>query len=140
MTIKVDEKTIKEIVGELESGCICFLHKSNGSIESYPEELDHYNMDELWKTIIDKIENDLDSYIKFEKMDTHQAYELMSDFASSIDATDFRNRLEEILNRSKPFRHFKHEIDNSDYREAWFDFKHEAYRSLVIKQIELLSA
>lgn len=41
------------------------------------------------------------------------------------------------LNRSKPFRNFKWQIDNSgDYRQVWFDFKRRRYKEFVKKQIE----
>jgi len=112
------KKNIKEIAELLECEEACFPHEIDGSIEHYPDELDLSFADEFWKSVIGKIETDLDSYIKFEKMNSSQSFEIISDSASRIDSPDFRNRLEEIFNQSKPFRHFKHEIDNSDYRES----------------------
>jgi len=39
------------------------------------------------------------------------------------------------LNRKKPFREFKFEIDNSNmYRQQWFDFKNAQLKEWVVKK------
>ena len=62
----------------------------------------------------------------------------MAGFADSVDDTRLQDKLINALNKSKPFRNFKWQIDNSgDYRQQWFDFKKIRYIQLVKEQIEL---
>jgi hypothetical protein len=37
MAIEIKPETIKEIAGWLDSGMLCFYHKTTGELESYPE-------------------------------------------------------------------------------------------------------
>lgn len=62
----------------------------------------------------------------------------MASFADSVDDTRLQDKHINALNRSKPFRNFKWQIDNSgDYQQQWFDFKKIRYIQLVKDQIEL---
>ncbi|MFC0879016.1 UPF0158 family protein [Saccharicrinis sp. FJH2] len=59
-----------------------------------------------------------------------EAFQIMKDFIEEIDNNSFKENLGEILVRKKPFANFKHIIENSEYREKWFNFKtlkHENY-------------
>ena len=52
----------------------------------------------------------------------------MLDFAESVDNVNLQERLINSLNKSKPFRNFKWQIDNSgNYLQKWFDFKNNRY-------------
>lgn len=134
--IKPTEEHITEIAGLLECGLVCFFHTENGTIESHPEDMDLVDEPELWQDVLDSIELDFDKYIKFKKMDSSQSFQVMVDFVDQIDSPGFKTKLLEILNRSKPFRHFKHAIDNSDYREDWFEHKSKMYENWVRQQIK----
>jgi len=134
--IKITEDQINEIAELLDSGLLCFIHRENGIIESHPDHMDHMADLEPWQDIIDKIELDFDNYIKIQKMDSSQSFRVMVDFIDTVDAPDLKKQLERILNRPKPFRYFKHEIDESDYRQEWFDFKHKMIMNWVTEQLE----
>lgn len=65
------DKHIAEIAGWLECGMICYFHRPTGTIEELPDIDDPYLEDEHRQDvqeIIDKIEKDLDNYIRFDKM------------------------------------------------------------------------
>ena len=134
--IKITEEHINEIAGLLDCGLVCFLHTENGTIESHPDDMDLVDDHELWKEIIDKIELDFDKYIKFEKMDSSQSFRIMTDFVDQIDSHNFKTKLIDILNRPKSFRHFKHAIDHSDYRQDWFDHKDKMYVNWIKEQLK----
>jgi hypothetical protein len=53
-----DEK-INKIAGELDCGLKCFVHKENGALISYPDELNYldFNPDE-WTGAIKRVEDD----------------------------------------------------------------------------------
>ena len=52
----------------------------------------------------------------------------MEEFIDTVDDEQLKQKLIYALNRNKPFRNFKYEIDYSDeYRQRWFDFKNRKY-------------
>ncbi len=131
------EETIKELADSIDCGFVCFLHKETGEIESYMEDVDLFLEEEdPWEDVIDKVDNNREDYIKIEKMDSNQAFRVMERFADRVDSEKFREKLINALNRGKPFRNFKYQIDDSDYRQDWFDFKLQENMQWVKEQIE----
>lgn len=131
------DEHISEIAELLDCGMICFYHRPTGTIESYPDPDDLYFDPEPWQDIIDKIENNWSSYDRFEKMDSNQGFQVMENFAHSLTDINFRNRILNRLSKRRPFQNFKLLIDSSDYRQAWFDFKKQAYIEFVKQQIAI---
>lgn len=133
--MEMTEEQISEIAELLQGGLICFHHRSTGSLEWHPDPDSPYFDPEPWEDLIDKIENDRDSYMRFEIMDSYQAFKLMENFAYSLSDINFRDKILERLSRRKPFHHFKVLIDYSPYRQAWFDFRQQSYIDWVKKQL-----
>ena len=127
----------KEIAELLECGHICFVHSKTGEFEYHPDEL-HDDFDkEPWQDVIDKIEENWDDYFKIEKMDSSESFKLMDDFVNTLKSLEIKDDLHDALSRPKPFRNFKDIIDQSKYRQNWFDFKSEKYIDSVNRQIEM---
>lgn len=64
----------------------------------------------------------------------------MEKFIEEIDNEKLKNKLYIALQKRKPFRNFKWEIDYSgEYRQKWFDYKNQKYRDFVKHQGEVLS-
>lgn len=135
--MKISEKDIIEIADLLDCGMICFYHRSNGSIESYPDPESDFFDPEPWQDVIDKVENDEKNYLGFEKMDSNLAFKMMENFAHSQVDEAFKNHLFDRLSNRKPFQNFKLLVDSSAYREDWFDFKKKSNIDYVKLQIEL---
>ncbi|MEQ8534733.1 MAG: UPF0158 family protein, partial [Imperialibacter sp.] len=129
------DEHIKEIADLLDCGQICFFHKPTGSIEHYSDPEGEYFDPEPWKEIMKAIEADLDNYIRFDKMDSRQGFRVMEDFARSLTDSNFQSRLLEILAQRKPFSKFKFAVDNSKYRQTWFDFRDQANFEWVRQQL-----
>lgn len=134
--MKLTDEHISEIAELLDCGMVCFYHRPTGTIESYPDPDDPYFEPEFWQDTIDKIENDLKNYSKFEKMDSREGFQVMENFAYSLDDKNLSERILHRLAKPKPFRNFKNLIDYSDYRQQWFDFKKETYIEFVKRQIK----
>lgn len=74
--------------------------------------------------------------ITIEKLTSHETFETMRCFVEKvIPEGRLKEDLEEALLRNKPFRNFNAIIDNSDYREAWYNFKRNAQEDYVRRQI-----
>ena len=122
--MKYSDTIIKEIAELIDCGHLCFLEKKTGKIEYYPEEIDlFFDEENPWQDIISKIESDKNSYIRIEKMNSNQSFRVMEAFLGNIKSEPLREKLDTALRAPKPFRKFKYLIDNSDYRQNWFDFK-----------------
>ncbi len=59
----------------------------------------------------------------------------MEQFIDQITDPKFKMELENILQRKKPFQNFKDTIDNSDFRQEWFDFKKLELEKIVETQL-----
>lgn len=129
------DEHIEEIAGMLECGNLCFFHKQTGAIEFHPDPDSPYFDTEIWQEVMDKIENDFLNYKRFDLMDSRQGFQVMEDFVETLTDSHFQSRLFQLLSERKPFSKFKMAIDNSDYRQNWFDFKKQAYIDWVREQL-----
>jgi len=69
-------------------------------------------------------------------MDSNNSYQVMEDFAKTIEDEELKHKLKLGLTISKPFRNFKNIIDSSEeYRNKWFEYKKDRYIKYVEKQL-----
>jgi predicted SAM-dependent methyltransferase len=138
--MKLTEEQIREIAENLDMGMRCFCHLKTGEIEVTPDFLDGdwIGQDtEPWQETLDKLDENRGDYFEFEKMTSHESFEIMADFAEIVDNKKLQDLLYRALNKSKPFRNFKWEIDNAGiYRQKWFDYKNQGLFEFVKTQIE----
>ena len=116
----------------------CFYNKQTGEIKIL---LDFDNFDgadeELWEEEIKEIDEHWGDLVEFEKMSSRESFQLMVDFAESVDNPSLQDRLFIALNRTNPFRNFKCHIDNSGkYRQRWFNYKDLRYIEWVKEQLD----
>lgn len=136
--IRLKKDQIKEIVEQLDCGNKCYLNKETGEIKITPDFDNGYADEELWADVLEELEVNWDKYIQIEKMESHDSFDLMADFAESVDNKELRDSLINALNRKHPFRNFKWVVDNSgDYRQRWFDFKNQRLIEWVKDQLEI---
>jgi hypothetical protein len=122
--INLSKDQIKEVADQLDCGNRCYINKETCEIKTTPDFNDGYADEELWADILVELEENWDKYIEIEKMESYESYDLMADFAESVDSRELRDSLINALNKKHPFQNFKWVIDNSGpYRQRWFDFK-----------------
>ena len=93
--------------------------------------------EEIWQEVSEEIDSNFDKYFEFDKLPTREYFQIMTDFIDTVTDIEIQNRLIIALNKSKPFRNFKYEIDNSGkYRQKWFDFKEQEYCKWIEFQIK----
>ena len=118
------DEQINELADNLDCGLKCFVHREKKTIVTTPDTNDPESDSELSDNTNKEIENNFDSYVEIEKMDSNESFRLMQNFIGAVDNERLRDKLDQALNRPKPFRNFKFEVDNSGpYRQKWFDFK-----------------
>ncbi|MHA1522474.1 MAG: UPF0158 family protein [Promethearchaeota archaeon] len=102
----------------LESGKLEALLNDQNDLPPFEEDLE----DELFTEAF--LELDADNYRLVPTMMTHESYQMMVDFAATIDDTHLHELLVVALNGKGAFRRFKDVlISYPTYREKWFKFE-----------------
>jgi len=131
--MELSKKQIYEIAEELEMGLICYVHKETKKIIVLPDFDDPLAVDEdVWAEPIEEIESNFQDYEKIEKMSSREGFRIMADFTEQVTNKEIKSRLIYALERGKPFRNFKYEVDyNEDVRQQWFLYKNKRYQEYV---------
>ncbi len=140
MNVEIKSDAIIEIADLLDSGMKCFYHIPTGEVESHPDDSqDYVDLDEeIWQEVIDKVESDYKNYIKFEKMDSRESFQIMENYVETIDDKNIQQRLEDAIRFRKPFQNFNQMLENfPDLREKWFKYKDDYYRKYVVEQLDI---
>ncbi len=137
--MKPTKKQIQEIAENLDCGMRCFYNLKTGEIKTILNFDSGIGVDEeIWEEESKEIDKNWDDYFEFEGFESYESFKIMEDFAEIVEDTKLQNKLINALNRPKPFRNFKCQIDNSgDYRQQWFDFKKMRYIQWIKEQIDL---
>jgi len=139
--ISLTKDQIKEIAEQLDCGMRCYINKETGAIQTTPDFDNWYTDDELWTDILNELEENWDKYVEIERMESHDSFDLMADFAASVDSRELRDSLINALNKKHPFRNFKWVADNSGkYRQKWFDFKNQRLIEWVEKKLDEINS
>lgn len=65
------------------------------------------------------------------------AFEVMIAFLDVVKDIDLQYQLNKILQRKSPFANFKWEVEYSEYRQKWFDFRKEKYMDYTMNILTL---
>jgi ribulose bisphosphate carboxylase small subunit len=128
-----------EIADLLDSGMICLYHTVTGEIEYHPDEMRNPGFDsQLWEDTMQKVEKDYHNYIRFEGMDSKEAFRIMEDFVSEIPDEKLKSKLVEAIQRKQPFQQFKTALlSYPQLRQQWFDYKKKRLIAYVEEIIEV---
>lgn len=134
-------KAVKEIAGSMDAGFISILNLDTLEVEDVPQGMlmDPEAFESATGTSFEEADFKYPGWkntITFEPLDSHESFDIMRKFTEKLADKKLQAKLIYALNNRKPFAHFKYQIDNSDHRQEWFDFKQ---RCLEIHVKELLS-
>ena len=130
------KKAVAEMADSLLTGLVCFFNPETLEIEFIPKDL-AYDPEEYEMVTGETLESaglkheDWPKCIDIEAMESSEAYLMMENFTDEIGDDDLRNQLLNALDRRKPFANFKHIVENSTYRQQWFDFRQKSYEESV---------
>lgn len=117
-----DKNIISEIAENIDCGFDCYYNlKTNKivSIPSFSQFSDEEDFKEAFSESLEIVEDHKTDFIKFEALESFESFR----FIDQISDPQFKSELENILQNRKPFQNFKNSIDNSDFRQKWFDFR-----------------
>lgn len=136
--MKLTEQQIIEIADNLDCGMRCFYNLKTGEINTVIN-LDRWpgTDEEPWEEENREIEENWPDYFEFKALSSHDSFSIMADFTDTVADQKLQDKLVNSLNKPKPFRNFKWQIDNSgEYRQKWFDYKNMRYIEKVKEQID----
>jgi len=134
-----ESKIISEIAQELNCGNDCYYNSKTNeliTIPNFEEILDEDEFQETFGAELKKVKEKKTEFIKIEVLESFESFKIMERFISQISKKKLQTELENILERKKPFQNFKNRIDNSDFRQNWFDFKLNELGKIVAKELE----
>jgi hypothetical protein len=136
------QKAIKKIAESIDSGLVCFLNLDTAETEDFPQELleDPEEFEAITGESFEGLNfkhNNWENCVSFEPLASFESFETMREFTDSLEDKRLKDKLIVALNNRKPFAHFKAVIENSDYRQNWFDFKKQFVENHV-KELLLL--
>jgi hypothetical protein len=130
---------IKEIAEELDSSFKCYWNLKTNELFFVPDLMADVLVDEeSWEEELDKINENAHDLVEIERPTSHDSFLMMAAFCEGLpDDLKLKAKLKQALNKRKPFREFKYEMDNDgDYRQAWFDFKAQKLEEWVTEKVE----
>ncbi|QCE40020.1 UPF0158 family protein [Psychroserpens sp. NJDZ02] len=137
---KVHQNIVKEIAQELDCGFNCYFNSNTDEIITIPNFSHFFDDEEFKETFresIEKIEKQQSDFMKFEPLESFESFKIMERFIEQLADDDFKMELENVLTNKKPFQNFKHKIDQSEFRQSWFEFKQSALEKIVENQLNL---
>lgn len=135
---KYPKELIKSIAEEIDMGMICFLNTDTLEVESVLGE--SYNacddFEDFYQEVYDKVDNWV-NVIRIEPPQSWQSFKIMEDFIETCISDDdsVKKRLWNAISKRKLFQNFKFIIDDSQYRQCWFDFKQSKLEQLVLAEL-----
>jgi len=135
------QKPISSIADSLTASFVCFFNPETLEIEELPDVLiddpeefesitgENY---ETWNT---KHEN-WEHCIEIRPLVSRDSYQIMELFVEEVDNEKLQQKLRYALDHRKPFANFGRLIDNSEYRQDWFDFRQKQLEQYVWQQIK----
>jgi hypothetical protein len=120
------QNIIKEIAQELDCGFDCYYNSKTKVIVTIPNFshiADEEDFKEAFRADLEKIKKHQSDFIKIEVLQNFESIKIMELFVEQLPDKKLQSELESVLSNKKPFQNFKHLIDNSVFRQSWFDFK-----------------
>ncbi len=122
----IQQNIVKEIAQELDCGNDCYYNPKTEEIISIPNfsnVWDEEGFRESFKSELKTVKKNRADLIKIEVLESFESFKIMEQFIDQISDAEFKTELENSIQKKKPFQNFKNIIDNSDFRQQWFDFK-----------------
>jgi hypothetical protein len=139
----IEQNIIKNIAQELDCGFDCYLNvKTNEVIAipgiSYISDLDDF--EEAFEEDFTRMENNKTEFIKFDVLESFESFKIMELFVHQLTDQNLKAELGNILENKKPFQNFKNKIDQSHFRQDWFDFKQKEIEKKVATELKISKA
>lgn len=132
------KRIIKEIAEHLDCGYNCYYNVKSDEIITIPHFSnisDENEFREIFGEDLKRVDEQRADFIKFEVLESFDSFKIMERFADQLPENRLKIKLESALRMKKPFQNFNRSIDNSDFKQNWFDFKQSELEKVVEIQL-----
>lgn len=130
---------IKSIAQDLDCGFDCYFNTKTDELITVPN-FNNVSDDELFIEALGDVVQNLASnkadFIKIEVLKSFESFKIMEHFVDQLSDMGLKDNLEEVLKNRKPFQKFKYVVENSEYRQSWYDFKQKEMEKIVAIQLK----
>ncbi|AUS06564.1 UPF0158 family protein [Pseudotamlana carrageenivorans] len=133
------QNIIKNIAQELDCGFDCYFNVKTSEIISIPGISYVSDQDDFKKSFeqdFKSIENNTTDFIKFAVLESFESIKIMELFAQQLTDQNLKAELGKVLENKKPFQNFKSKVDQSNFRQNWFDFKQKEIEKKVETELK----
>ena len=127
---KISLSKIATALDEYMSEWQQFLNIKTGEIVSLPDDPYLFDDKEEYDRLVEKID-ETDDYKCLPTQYELNEYHIMMDFACEYPNETISKKLQDALHRSKPYRHFKEEINHFGIAERYYDYRFRAYTEIA---------
>ena len=139
------KKNLNQIVSEiaecLDCGMVCFLNPDTKELLNIPSGVFEGTFEadqEVFEDDLKRIDTEWERFIRMEPLESFESFRIMKNFIEEVVIDrHLKYKLQNALERRKPFHNFKTIIDYSDYRQAWFDFKKKSLKEHVANLLDI---
>jgi hypothetical protein len=129
-------KAVYKITDSILAGLICYFNPDTLEVEDIPEIMvqDPEEYESMTGEPVDSLELEHINWtncIEIEPMESHESFKIMEYFIDEVKDKNLQQKLISALSRKKPFANFKYLVENSDYRQQWFDFRQKQWAHYV---------
>ena len=132
---------VRETADSISAGLVCFINGDTLEIESLPKDAleDSDEFETMTGETLESLGLKHDEWkncIEIEPIDSHESFKIMEGFADKVADNKLQQKLINALNHKRPFANFKHLIDNSNFRQDWFDYRQAWLEQYVYNILE----
>ena len=130
--LKIDEQVLIHALQDSGTPGTYYLNVITGEIVLVNEYGD-FELEELEN----EIEEHSEDFLSIEPINSSQAHQIMVDFVEHLEDKNIQERLFTVLERKKPFYHFKESlIDYPELRKQWFDYENAQLKEIAREWLE----
>ena len=135
------QKMVSGIADSLTAGFVCFVNPDTLEVEEIPqhalEEPEDYEAMTGESTDDFRLKHQKwKKCIEIEPPESYDSFKIMERFVEKVPDANLREKLIDALSRKRPFANFKSIVDNSDFRQDWFDFRKKQLEQYVYEILE----
>lgn len=135
-SMKLSAEQIHDIAGELICGMKVYINRDKPEYVTILDWDGMYGDTEFWEEEMERIQKEWSHFVVLEKLESWESFNIMKYFIDEVDDEKMQQVLINTLNRRSPFANFKAQVESSDFREQWFNFRQLKYEEHVRQQLE----
>ena len=132
---------VAEVADYISAGEVCFVNTDTLEMEYMPNIAleDPKEFEDITGETVESLgmkHDEWENCIQIDPVGSYESFKIMEGFADSLSDKKFQQKLFDALNRKRPFANFKRLIDDSDYRQDWFDYRQAWLEKYAFELIE----